>query len=268
MTAIMNIEEVMRRHKRSSHKGIVRPLFLLFATIISASSLAVTKQNADAEYKKGNYQQAIKDYESLLKAGESSELYYNLGNAYYRTDNITKAVLNYERALLLDPGNRDIRFNLQFARSKTIDKIVPADEMFFVTWYKAVVNYMSVDHWASTAICSICLVLVLLLVYLFGSTSLIRKLGFFGAGFFVVLFLLANLFAWQQKQQYDNRTGAIVISSSVLVKKTPVASSSDEFVLHEGTRVEVKDKTMPGWCQVVVGDGREGWIPAKSIEEI
>ena len=268
MTAIMNIEEVMRHHKRSSRKGSARLLLLLFALTMSASSLAVTKQNADTEYKKGNYQQAIKDYESLLKAGESSELYYNLGNAYYLTDNITKAVLNYERALMLDPGNRDIRFNLQFARSKTIDKIVPANEMFFVTWYKAIVNYISVDHWASMAICSICLVVVLLLVYLFSSTSFIRKVGFFGAGFFIVLFLLSNLFAWQQKRQYDNRTGAVVISSSVAIKKTPVASSSDEFILHEGTRVEVKDKTMPGWRLVIIGDGREGWIPANSIEEI
>ncbi len=268
MTAIMNIEEVMRHHKRSSRKGSARLLLLLFALTMSASSLAVTKQNADTEYKKGNYQQAIKDYESLLKAGESSELYYNLGNAYYRTDNITKAVLNYERALMLDPGNRDIRFNLQFARSKTIDKIVPANEMFFVTWYKAIVNYISVDHWGSMGICSICLVVVLLLVYLFSSTSSIRKVGFFGAGFFVVLFLLSNLFAWQQKRQYDNRTGAVVISSSVAIKKTPVVSSSDEFILHEGTRVEVKDKTMPGWRLVTIGDGREGWIPANSIEEI
>ena len=98
---------------------------------ICASVGAVTKKNADDEYKKGHYQQAIKDYEELLKKGPSVELYYNLGNSYYRTDNITRAVLNYERALLLAPGDADIRFNLQMARSKTIDKITPKSEMFF-----------------------------------------------------------------------------------------------------------------------------------------
>jgi tetratricopeptide (TPR) repeat protein len=101
---------------------------------------------------RGEYQQAITDYEALLKQGGSAELYYNLGNAYYRTENITKAVLNYERALLLSPGDRDIRFNLQIARSKTIDKIVPESEMFFITWYRALVNLMSVDAWARVAL--------------------------------------------------------------------------------------------------------------------
>ena len=98
------------------------------------TSKAASKAAADSAYVNGNYQEAIKGYESLLKQGASAELYYNLGNAYYRTENITRAVLNYERALLLSPGDGDIRFNLQIARSKTIDKIVPESEMFFVTW--------------------------------------------------------------------------------------------------------------------------------------
>ena len=268
MTAIMNIENVMKSARRSAHAGQKAVVLLLLMSAYVIQSFAVTKQNADLEYKKGNYQQAIKDYEGLLKNGVSSELYYNLGNAYYRTDNITKAVLNYERALMLDPGNSDIRFNLQFARSKTIDKIVPADEMFFITWYKAVVNYTSVDRWASIAVFSICSVLVLLLIYLFGPNATVRKIGFFGAGLFVVLFLLTNLFAWQQKHQFDNRTGAIVISSSIGVKKTPARSASEDFILHEGTRVEIVDKTMAQWREIRLGDGREGWIPVSSIEEI
>lgn len=268
MTAIMRIEEVMKRRRKTSRAAVVRLFLFLSLLSVGMPGWALTRQNADAEYKKGNYQQAIKDYETLLKSGVSSELYYNLGNAYYRTDNITKAVLNYERALMLNPADRDIRFNLQFARSKTIDKIVPADEMFFVTWYKAVVNSASVDRWASIAVFSICAVLVLLLVYLFGSRAVFRKVGFFGACFFFMLFLLGNLFAWQQKSQYDNRTGAIVVSSSVSVKATPGKSASEAFILHEGTRVEVVDKTLPGWRAVQTGDGRSGWVPVGTLEEI
>ena len=163
-------------------------------------------------HRKGNYQQAIRDYEELLKNGASAEIYYNLGNAYYRTDNITKAVLNYERARLLSPGDEDINFNLQFARSKTIDKITPVSEMFFVTWYKALVNFTSVDNWAKTGIISIIMALLLVLLYLFGPHILMRKIGFFGGIGFFLVFLLSNLFAYQQKQALDNRKGAIIIS--------------------------------------------------------
>ena len=229
---------------------------------------AVTKQNADDEYQKGNYQQAIRDYEDILKNGVSADVYYNLGNAYYRTDNVTKAVLNYERAHLLSPGDEDINFNLQFARSKTIDKITPESEMFFVTWYKALVNFTSIDNWAKTGILAIVLTLLLVLVYLFAPQIVLRKIGFFGGGFFFIVFLLSNLFAYQQKQMFINRTGAIVMSPSANVKKTPSMQSTDQFVLHEGTRVDITDKTIKGWRAIRVGDGREGWIETKHIEEI
>ena len=151
MTAIMEIENVM---KKKSNKAKVSgfSFVLMILMLMPLSANAITKQNADDEYAKGNYQQAIKDYQEILKAGVSSEIYYNLGNAYYRTDNITQALLAYERALQLSPGDNDIRFNLQYARSKTIDKITPETEMFFVTWYHSLVNFTSVDRWANTGI--------------------------------------------------------------------------------------------------------------------
>ena len=273
MTAIMEIENAINE-ARKAHKNhpagysFVLTLFVMLG-MGTLSAQAVTKDNADTEYQKGNYQQAIRDYEDILKsAGVSADIYYNLGNAYYRTDNITKAVLNYERAHLLSPGDKDIEFNLQFARSKTIDKITPESEMFFVTWYKALVNFTSVDNWAKTGIISIILALVLVLVYLFGPHLILRKIGFFGGIVFLVVFLLSNLFAYQQRQTLVNRTGAIIIAPSVNVKKTPSKSSADQFVLHEGTRVDITDKTMKGWRGIKVGDGREGWIETKQIEEI
>ena len=171
MTAIMEIENAINAARKNvkKHPAGYSFVWLLLAMLgFGASPVsAITKNNADTEYQKGNYQQAIRDYEELLKNGASAEIYYNLGNAYYRTDNITKAVLNYERARLLSPGDEDINFNLQFARSKTIDKITPVSEMFFVTWYKALVNFTSVDNWAKTGIISIIMALLLVLLYLF-----------------------------------------------------------------------------------------------------
>lgn len=275
MTAIMEIENAIKAARKQGKKTSSRQGDYTFGVVLlfifmgfSLSASAVTKQNADTEYTKGNYQQAIKDYEDLLKNGVSPEVYYNLGNAYYRTDNITKAVLAYERAHLLSPGDEDINFNLQFARSKTIDKITPVSEMFFVTWYKALVNFTSVDNWAKTGILSIILALVLVLVYLFAPQLLLRKVGFFGGILFFVVFLLSSLFAYQQKQILVNRTGAIIVAPTVNVKKTPSRQSADQFVIHEGTRVDITDRSMDGWRGIHLADGRDGWIETKQLEEI
>ena len=266
MTAIEKIEDVMKKKNTKAHSMAM--LLMLTLMMFPMTIHAVTKQDADAEYSKGNYQQAIKDYEELLKTGESAELYYNLGNAYYRTENITRSVLNYERALLLNPADEDIRFNLQMARSKTIDKITPESEMFFFTWYRSLVNLMTIDNWARLAIASIILTLILALVYLFASHLTLRKIGFYGGVLFLVIFLLSNLFAFQQKQMLMKRNGAIVIAPSVTIKKTPEANSTDQGVIHEGTRVDIIDDTMHDWKEIHLADGREGWIPTSQIEKI
>lgn len=267
MTAIMRIDETMKKRKKSAAATATVLLLALMAWLPSDAG-AITKANADSAYARQQYQQAIKDYEELLHDGVSAELYYNLGNAYYRTDNITRAVLNYERALLLSPGDGDIRFNLQMARSKTIDKITPESEMFFVTWYHALVNIMSVDGWARTALVSFALAIVLALAYLFSARIWVRKVGFFGGLAFIAVFILANLFAYQQRQELVNRTGAIIISSAVPVKSTPSKSGTDLFILHEGTKVEITDGTMRGWKEIRVADGKEGWIETSKIEII
>lgn len=267
MTAIMEIENVM---KKKSNKAKVSgfSFVLMILMLMPLSANAITKQNADDEYAKGNYQQAIKDYQEILKAGVSSEIYYNLGNAYYRTDNITQALLAYERALQLSPGDNDIRFNLQYARSKTIDKITPETEMFFVTWYHSLVNFTSVDRWANTAIFSIVMALLLILVFLFAPQMWARKSGFYGSAVFLLLFAFANLFAFQQKHELETKQGAIVIAPTVNVKKTPAASGTDVFVIHEGTRVDITDRGMKQWRGVKLADGREGWLKTSQIEEI
>ena len=265
MSAITQIEDSMKNRKKINTHGW---MLLLVALLLPLTANAVTKADGDNEYSRGNYQQAIRDYEELLKQTKSADLYYNLGNAYYRTDNITRAVLAYERALLLSPGDDDIRFNLQMARSKTIDKITPRSEMFFVTWYRALVNITSVDGWADIALLSMVLALILALVYLFASRMLFRKIGFFGGVAMLTLFLLCNLFAWHQHAILTERTGAIIVSSSATLKATPTQQAKDNGVLHEGTRVDIIDDTMRDWKCVRLADGREGWLQSNKIEKI
>lgn len=268
MTAIMDIEESMKKRPKGGHAVIVFVGLMLVASFVPPSSYAVTKADADSAYVGQNYNQAIKDYEELLGKGVSADLYYNLGNAYYRVDDITHAVLNYERALLLSPGDKDIRFNLQMARGKTIDKIVPETEMFFVTWYRALVNMMSVDGWARTALVVLGLLIVFSLLYLFSERVALRKFGFFGGLVFIVIFILSNVFAYQQKKALVNRTGAIIMSSSVTVKSSPSNNGTDLFILHEGTRVEITDGTLRDWKEIRIADGKEGWIETSQIEVI
>ena len=275
MTAIEQIEGTMKRSKEGRSKEssrsarVLLPVFYLLLTpsLLTPSS-AQTKAEADSSYVRGQYQQAITQYEALLKQGASADLYYNLGNAYYRTENIPEAVLNYERAQLLSPGDRDIRFNLQIARSKTFDKIVPESEMFFVTWYRSLVSMMSVDGWARTALVALALTIILLLVYLFSERIWLRKAGFFGGVALLVLFVGANIFAWQQKKDLLNRKGAIIFAPAVTVKSTPAANGTDLFILHEGTKVVITDGSMKEWKEIRLADGKEGWIESKHIRVI
>ena len=271
MTAIEKIEDTMKKKGKKSAQTMRMILLIsisLASCLLPLSSHALTKADADSSYVRGEYQQAIKEYESLLKNGASADLYYNLGNAYYRTENITKAVLNYERALLLSPSDRDIRFNLQMARSKTIDKITPEQEMFFITWYRSLVNLASVDGWARTALWALALAIVLALLYLFSDRIWLRKVGFFGALFLIAIFVFSNIFAHQQKELLVNRKGAIVTASSVTVKSTPDKKGTDLFILHEGTKVTITDSSMREWKGVRLADGKEGWIETKQIELI
>lgn len=275
MTAIENIEDTMKKRKKVKTAGLGLLLLVISIAIPSAAQaqksaapVHVTKAMGDSAYVRQQYQQAIADYEALLKKGVSADVYYNLGNAYYRTDNITRAVINYERALLLSPGDPDIRVNLQLARSKTIDKIIPESEMFFVTWYRSLVNIMSVDGWATMSLVSLAIAIILALCYLFSGRVWMQKTGFFGAFAMIVIFGLSNLFAWQQKDQLVNRTGAIVISPAAAVKSTPANGGTDLFIIHEGTKVEITDSSMKEWKEVRIADGKEGWIKASMIEMI
>lgn len=240
------------------------------ASAFSAAKQIVnaTKAEGDSAYIKNDFASAIQIYESLLQQGEAPEIYYNLGNCYYKTDDIARAILNYERALLLSPGNTDIRANLEIARSKTIDKVTPVPEIFFITWIKSLVNSQSSDAWARTGIISFLLLLVSLAIFFFTQHIKWKKIGFSAAILFLIVTVLSNLFASQQKSYLTNRNDAIILSPSVTVRSTPSESGTSLFVLHEGRKVEIKDNSMREWKEIRLEDGKVGWVPSSSIEVI
>lgn len=228
----------------------------------------VTKAEGDSAYMQNDYASAIQIYENLLKKGEAAEIYYNLGNSYYKADDIAKAILNYERALLLQPGNADIRANLEVARSKTIDKVVPTPEIFFVSWTKSLINSLSIDVWAKLGVVFFILLIVSLYLFFFSKQIVWKKTGFIAGMAFLVLVILSNVFAAQQKRELENRDAAIVLSPSVTVRSTPSESGTSLFILHEGHKVEVKDNSMREWKEIRLEDGKVGWVPSSAIEVI
>ena len=229
----------------------------------------VTKAQADSAYINNDYASAIYLYENILaNQGESADIYYNLGNSYYKMDNIAKAIVNYEKALVLNPGDGDIRFNLELARSKTVDKITPLSEIFFITWTKDLANVLTSDAWAKLAVISFLIFIICLSVYLFNRRIGIRKVTFFSAIFFIFLSVVANCASNYQKDRILEQKQAIIMQPSITVKSTPDMSGTDLFVLHEGCKVEVKDNSMREWKEIRLEDGNVGWVPANSIEII
>ncbi len=235
----------------------------------SGGDIADTKSEADVLYSSGAYEQALHAYESIITTrGISSELYYNIGNCYYKMNDIAKAILNYERAMLLNPNDDVIHFNLELAKSKTIDKITPLSELFFVSWSIWFVNLLGTNTWAILVVISFICLIVCFFVYLFCHQIVIRKLSFLISIAFLIMCVTFNISSYVQKKKMIDRNKAIVMQPIVTVKSTPDSSGTDLFVLHEGVKVEIKDGAMSEWKEIRIEDGNVGWIPSKSIEVI
>ncbi len=253
---------------------IVLSLFSLTAGAVEptdsvAAKVPLSKAIADSAYTHEHYADAAIIYQALIDSfGQSAQLYYNLGNCYYRQDSIARAVLAYERALLLDPADRDIRFNLDMARSRTVDRVAVGSEMFFVTAYRSLVLSLSMHEWSLVAIFAFVLMLVAVCLYLFAPTLAWRRTGFYAAIVLLLLCGVANVAARYQRYSMTHRTGAIVMKPSAVVKSTPSASGTDLFILHEGTRVDLRDDSMREWVEVRLADGKQGWLLRSELEVI
>lgn len=229
---------------------------------------SATKVEGDSAYIKEDYVTAIQIYETLLKNGEAAEVYYNLGNSYYKIGEIAKAILNYERALLLQPGNNDTRANLEVAYAKTIDKVEPISEVFLICWIESLINSMSINTWATLGIISFILLIVAIYCFIFSKLIVWKKIGFVSGLIFLTITICANLFASKQKEYMINRNKAIIMIPSVIVRSTPSDSGTDLFILHEGRKVSIKDNSMREWKEIYIEDGKVGWIPTSAIEII
>lgn len=226
------------------------------------------KANGDAAFRSGHYQKAITHYNAALKQGQSAETYYNMGNAYFRMGDYPEAMIAYQRAARLSPSNSDIQHNIDITANKTIDRLPVSSDVFFVEWYKAFVCLLSIDNWAVISIVAFALSLICFLLYLFVEQIGIRRISFYSSVVLSLTFLCSILFAYQQHGQLLSKDKGVVIAEVATVKTSPTQKSSDAFVIHEGTSVNIKDSDIKGWYQIELSDGRQGWMPSSTVEEI
>ena len=228
-----------------------------------------TLAQADSAYIQGDYISAISMYEWIAdNQGVNATLYMNLGNCWLKRDEVAKAILYYERAYLIDPSDPDIRFNLELARTKTVDKVNPVNELFIVVWFKKLLAMLDVNEWAVLTVILFALTILLAGLFLFSKKLGIRKISFSFSAFFLLLSILSFIFATTQMGNIRERDTAIIMSPSVTVKSTPSSAGTDLFIIHEGRKVKILDSTMKEWVEIRLEDGNTGWVPVNVMEII
>lgn len=235
------------------------------AESLSAEQLWV---RANESYNAGNYAEALADYEAILSQGQhSAALYYNTANAYFKSEQLGRAILYYNRALRLSPADEDIRHNLEYAEQLTKDSIEEIPEFILTTWVRAVRGVMSSTAWTILSLILLTLTLAMALMYLLSQRLSWRKIGFYVMVLGIVLFVVTTLFAWSERKAIVDSREAIVMNSAVSIKSSPDRAATELFVLHEGTKVFVGE-SLGGWAEVRISDGRKGWIEQSRIEKI
>lgn len=268
VSAIAAIEHAIKDGKKFKGHGKSLPIMLAVLVFAFIPANASTKAEADSLYSEGNYQQAIIVYNSLLKDSISPSVYYNLGNAYYRTKEIGKAIASYERARILAPNDSNINYNLQYAYSKTEDKVTPERETFFLIWFNALTNSTSIDNWTVIGICSLLLAMLFLSFYLLAKKKRRANLSMYLSIALFLIFAMSNLFAFQQKRELENSELVIVTDSKAEIRKSPDASSESISTVHEGRPLKIVNRGIHNWTEVQLEDGRKGWILESSLETI
>jgi tetratricopeptide (TPR) repeat protein len=225
-------------------------------------------EEGNALYQKEKYSEAATAYESVLQSGKhSAALYFNLGNTYYKQNKVAPAIYNYEKALLLNPNDSEILTNLKFAQKMTIDEIKEIPKVGFEKLLRDFTAAYHYDTWAWISVSIAFAFLLFFLGYYFSQTTLLKRIFFIGMFLLVFALLISILSALFEKSHYDNDQPAIVFSEIASVKSEPRTSATEAFVLHEGTKVMVLEKTA-NWKKIELLDGTEGWIESRDIREV
>ncbi len=249
-------------------KRILLILSWLFMSLAVMAANSSTEEQAEQAYSEGDYATAADIYNKMRADGmESANLYYNLGNCYYKLGENTQAILNYERALLLNPGDAMTRYNLQMAQQAIVDKIEVLPELFLVRWYKSLTTSLSADGWAYWSVGFFIVFLIMAALFFYSRSVFVKKTGFV-VGIIVFFFTLgAVFFASRQNKRISEREYAIITTPSVTVKGAPNDSGTNLFLIHEGLKVRIVEE-LGDWYNIRLADGNEGWVAKSDLERI
>lgn len=248
----------------------IAPIALLLAL-----STALSAQSPDSLFAEGNrllsagqYAEAVRRYESIVGQGlHSAALYYNLGNAYFKQNDYPSAILSYERAIRLAPSDEDIMFNLELARTFTVDVITPLPQLFVSRWLNTAMRMFTTNGWAYIALVAFALALVGVALFWYSRGSAQKRLFFGISVALLLLFGLSLAASIGCKNELEHNEMAIVFAPSVAVKSTPDSSGLDLFILHAGTKVKLM-RSVGAWCEVQIADGSKGWMEKTSFKKI
>lgn len=219
-------------------------------------------------YQKGKYDLAVKAYESVLASNkQSAQLYFNLGNSYYKLNQIAPAIYYYEKALVLDPTNKEALNNIKFAQKQTIDEIKVIPKVGFGKLVRDFTGNYSYDTWAWISVAFAFLFLIFFLGYYLSQKVILKRVYFFGMFVIILLILISISSAAFERDHFLNERPAIVFAQSAEVRSEPQKASSSIFILHEGTKVYVEE-TLQNWKKIQLTDGTEGWIDSSAIKEV
>jgi tetratricopeptide (TPR) repeat protein len=243
-------------------------MFNSVVMLADKTDLRSTFDSANAAYSKADYKKAIALYEEILAYDkESSSLYFNLGNAYMKSNEIGKAILNYERAKKLTPQDEDINNNLTLANQKTEDKIEAAPKLFFAQWENGVTDIVSEKGWSIVFIACIALGFLLITIYVISRHKSFRQFGFFMGITLLIISIPVFFMAASKYENTLNSNTAVILSPSVTVTGAPDEKGTKLFILHEGTKVIVT-KTDDDWSEIRIVNGNVGWVKTSVLEKI
>lgn len=270
---ISSIDSNMKNRKKNGAAPafLVTVALMLASMPVNAADAYVDSlwNKANSDYSQGLWQDAISTYRSVEELGlESAPLYCNIGNAYFKNKDYTMAIVYYERALKLDPSYSDAEYNLQIASDFVQDRIEPVPEFILKTWTRGLCYSVDSNTWAVIALCLFALTAAAVLVFLLAASSTLKRTGFFSAIVFLLLTVFSVIFSFWQKNDYMKADAAVIMAPVISVKSSPSdEASTDLFILHEGTKVNILDE-VGDWRNIELADGRQGWMRSEDMEVI
>lgn len=239
-----------------------------FANQISAYQFDDIIDKANSAYQQENYEDALSDYLKVYKNGfESAELYYNIGNCYYRLGKLGYAILFYEKGLTLNPDDEDLLYNLSIAKAHTIDKINEVPQMFLVEWWDSFLAWFTLSGWAFISVTIYLLMLSGFGIYYFSNTASKRRIGFYIGVLFLSLTILSGVGLAAKYNKENSAEFGVLIEKTVTVKQSPNERAADAFVIHEGIKFSIEDK-LDNWVKIKLSDGKVGWLQKGMFETI